>query len=72
MIFLQKENGKIELVLTFKERVKFFILGKIILTDIGSRHFGNHLVKAVIEWQKKFDPEIVKLATNENTPIDTE
>ena len=68
MIFSQKENGKIELVLTFKERVKFFILGKIILTDIGSRHFGNHLVKAVIEWQKKF----VKLATNENTPIDTE
>lgn len=72
MILTQKENGKVELLLTFKERIKFLFLGKITLTDIGSRHFGNHLVKCVIEWQKKFDPEVLKITTNENTPVDTE
>lgn len=72
MIFRQLENGKVELLFNLRERIKLLFTGKLIITDIGSRHFGNHLVKAVIEWQHKFDPKFSKYQTTENDPVETE
>lgn len=35
------------------------------------RHFSNNLVRMVAEWTKNFDPEVQKMHTTEDDPIQT-
>ena len=72
MQFIQLENGKVQIRLTVKERLTFFLKGKITLTQLGSRHFGNHIVKMVVDWQGKFKDNIKNTTTTESTPVETE
>jgi hypothetical protein len=68
MNFKQYENGSCDIEFS-KEEVEILNKeGKIHLSDESLRHFGNNLIKIVMEWQLKFKKEIA----NKETYIDTE
>ena len=54
MKFKQYENGSCDIEFSLKERWLILKKGKIHLSDEMLKHFGNHLVKIVMDWQLKF------------------
>jgi len=58
MIFKQYENGSCDIIFSWKERLLLFKKGKLHLSDEDLRHFGNHLVKIVSDWNMKFNKEL--------------
>jgi hypothetical protein len=69
MKFKQYEDGSCDIEFTWKERLIFFRKGKLHLSDEYLRHFGNNLVKIVIDWQLKFKDEVKNKNTFTNTEI---
>ena len=69
MKFKQYENGSCDIEFSLKERWILFKKGKLHLSDEYLRHFGNNLIKVVIEWQTKFNEEIANKQTNVDTEI---
>jgi len=67
MKFKQYENGSCDIEFSWKERLLLIKKGKLHLSDEDLRHFGNNIVKMVIDWQLKFNEEIA----NKQTFIDT-
>jgi len=72
MKFKQHENGSCDIEFSWKERLTLFRKGKLHLSDEMLRHFGNNLVKMVSDWNMKFNEEIIKKNTSENTKINVE
>jgi len=71
MIFKQYDNGSCDIEFSWKERMKILKKGKIHLSDENLRHFGNNLVKIVMEWQLKFNEETQNIQTHSNK-VDSE
>ena len=72
MKFKQYDNGSCDIEFTWKERLNLFKKGKLHLSDENLKHFGNYLVKIVMDWQLKFNEKTSNLQTKENTEIKSE
>jgi hypothetical protein len=70
MIFKQYEDGSCDIVFSWKERIKLFKNGKLTFTPENLRHFGNNLVKIVMDWQLKFNEETQNMQTTTKTKIE--
>jgi hypothetical protein len=70
MKFKQYENGSCDIEFSFKERLLIFRKGKLHLSDEMLKHFGNSLVKIVVDWQTKFKEDVANKQTFENTKIE--
>jgi hypothetical protein len=69
MIFKQYEDGSCDIEFS-KEEIKILSeKGKLHLSDEALRHFGNHLVGIVSNWNLKFKKEIQDKITYDNTTI---
>ena len=71
MKFKQYENGSCDIEFSLKERLTLFRKGKLHLSDEDLKHFGNHLVKIVMDWQTKFNEKTQNLITREETKINS-
>jgi hypothetical protein len=69
MKFKQYENGSCDIEFSWKERLLLFKNGKLHLSDENLKHFGNNLVKMVIDWQLKFKKETADKITFKDTEI---
>jgi len=72
MEFKQYDNGSCDIEFSWKERLTLLKKGKLHLTDENLKHFGNHLVKVVMNWQTKFNEKTANLQTKENLKIKSE
>ena len=70
MKFKQYENGSCDIEFSWKERFILFRKGKLHLSDENLRHFGNHLVRIVSDWNLKFNKELQNKNTFDNTKIE--
>ena len=70
MKFIQKNDGSCDIEFSWKERLILFRKGKIHLSDEYLKHFGNNLVKIVVEWNDKFNVDIKNIQTFSNTKIE--
>ena len=61
MKFKQYDNGSCDIEFSWKERLSLFRKGKLHLSDENLKHFGNTLVKIVMDWQLKFKEDLVIL-----------
>ena len=68
-----KDLNKKEVYLTFSEKEIEIITQKrkLIFTEEGVRHFGNHLVKIVADLNTNLSEEIKQKDTREHTKIQT-
>lgn len=71
MIFKQYENGSCDIEFSKEEIEILNKEGKIHLTDESLKHFGNHLVKMVSDWNMKFNDKVANLQTFKNTEVKT-
>lgn len=69
MNFKQYENGSCDIEFSKEEIEILSKKGKLHLSDEYLKHFGNHLVKIVMDWQEKFNEEIVNKKTYPNTEV---
>jgi hypothetical protein len=69
MIFKQYENGSCDIVFS-KEEIKIINKKKCIhLSDEALKHFGNHLMSIIVQWQMKFNKKINTSLTHKDTEI---
>ena len=71
MIFKQYKNGSCDIEFSLKEKWIILTKGKLHLSQEGLRHFGNHLVKIVSEWNINFNEDIKNKTTNNDSKIET-
>lgn len=71
MKFKQYDDGSCDIEFSWKERFAILGKGKLHLSSLNLRHFGNHLVKIVSEWNVKFNEEIKNTATFKDTEVKT-
>jgi hypothetical protein len=69
MKFKQHENGSCDIEFSWKERFILFKKGKLHLSDENLRHFGNNLMKMVMDWQYKFNKDVADKQTFTDTEI---
>ena len=70
MKFIQKKDGSCDICFT-EEEIKIITENKkLYLSDEGLRHFGNILMKIIVEWQTNFTDEVKILQTDEDVVID--
>lgn len=72
MKFKQYDNGSCDIEFSWKERLILFKRGKLHLSDENLRHFGNNLIKMVVDWQSKFKKETANKPTFHDTEIKSE
>lgn len=72
MQFKQYDDGSCDIVFSWKERLTLFRKGKLHLSDENLKHFGNHLVKMVMDWQFKFKEDVANKKTFTDTEIKSE
>jgi hypothetical protein len=54
----QKDDGSAQIVFT-DEEIKIINEKKCFeFTDIALRHFGNHLMNMVVNWNRRFKPSV--------------
>ena len=70
MKFKQYEDGSCDIEFSWRERVTLFRKGKLHLSDENLRHFGNNLIKMVMDWQLKFNQDVANKLTYEDTKIE--
>jgi hypothetical protein len=70
MNFKQYKNGSCDIEFSWKERLIILKKGKIHLSDESLRHFGNNLVKMVMEWQLNFKEDVANKQTYMDTKIE--
>jgi hypothetical protein len=70
MKFKQYENGSCDIEFSWKERLILFKRGKLHLSDEDLRHFGNNIIKIVMDWQLKFNEKIANKQTFNDTKIE--
>ena len=66
MIFKQYDNGYCVIEFSWKERIIILKKGKLHLSDENLKHFGNNLVKVVMDWQLKFNKKTQDIKTYSN------
>jgi hypothetical protein len=66
MKFKQYKNGSCDIEFSWKERLTLFKNGRLHLSDENLKHFGNNLVKIVMEWQLKFNEKTQNIVTHSN------
>ena len=71
MIFKQYDNGSCDIEFSWKERMIILKKGKLHLSENNLKHFGNNLVKVVMEWQLKFNEKTQNIQTYSNK-VDSE
>lgn len=71
MIFKQYDNGSCDIEFSWKERIMILKKGKLHLSEDNLKHFGNNLVKVVMEWQLKFNEKTQNIQTYSNK-VDSE
>lgn len=71
MKFKQYENGSCDIEFSFKEKLLILRKGKLHLSDEMLKHFGNNLVKVVMDWQLKFNENVANKQTFEDTKIES-
>jgi hypothetical protein len=64
-----KKDGSADIIFSWKERITVFLFGKIHLSDIFLRHFGNNLVHIVSQWNNNFNEKVKETLTFEDTEI---
>jgi hypothetical protein len=70
MIFKQYENGSCDIEFS-KEEINIINKNKKLhLSDENLKHFGNHLVKVVMDWQLKFNEDVANKQTFTDTKIE--
>ena len=70
MKFKQYDNGSCDIEFSWKERLLLLKKGKLHLSDENLKHFGNNLVKMVIDWQIKFKEDVANKQTFVDTKIE--
>jgi hypothetical protein len=69
MIFKQYKDGSCD-ILFADEEVKFINKQrKLHLSDEAIRHFGNHLLHIITQWQMNFNEKTKNLVTHENEEV---
>jgi hypothetical protein len=66
MIFKQYDNGSCDIEFSWKERISILKKGKLHLSDENLKHFGDNLIKIVMDWQLKFNENTQNLKTYSN------
>jgi len=67
----QYEDGSADIIFTDKEKKIINEKGNLKLTAEGIRHFGNHLVKIVSDFQINLKQNIREMKTQEGQDIET-
>jgi hypothetical protein len=70
MKFNQFDNGSCDIEFSVKERWLILKKGKLHLSDEMLKHFGNNLVKVVMDWQVKFKEDVANKTTFTDTKIE--
>jgi hypothetical protein len=70
MKFKQYKNGSCDIEFSLKERFLILKKGKIHLSDEMLKHFGNHLVRIVMDWQLNFKEDVANKQTFTDTKIE--
>jgi len=70
MKFKQYGNGSCDIEFSWKERIILFRKGKLHLSDEYLKHFGNNLIKMVMDWNLKFKEEVANKTTFTDTKIE--
>ena len=70
MNFKQYNNGSCDIEFSLKERWLILKKGKIHLSDEMLKHFGNNLVKMVVDWQLKFKEDVANKQSYTDTKIE--
>lgn len=70
MKFKQYENGSCDIEFSWKERLTILRKGKLHLSDESLKHFGNYLVKIVMDWQLKFNKDVADKKTFSDSKIE--
>ena len=69
MIFNQYENGSCDIVFS-DEEIKVINEKRMIhLNDQALKHFGDHLMNVIVQWQIKFKDQVKNSQTKSDTEI---
>jgi hypothetical protein len=71
MIFKQYEDGSCDIEFSQNEIKILNEKGKLHFSDENLKHFGNNLVKMVMDWQLKFKENVANKQTFKETKINT-
>jgi len=70
MQFIQKKlDGSLRIKFSWRERFLLFFKGSLYLDSIGLRHFSNHLVKIISEWNLNFNEDVKNTLTTEEDSV---
>jgi hypothetical protein len=69
MIFKQHNDGSCDIEFSWKERITLFRKGKIHLSDESFKHFSNHLIKMIMDWNYKFKKGVDQKQTFSDTEV---
>jgi hypothetical protein len=69
MKFKQYENGSCDIEFSWKERFILLKKGKLHLPEESFEHFGNNLMRMVVEWKMKKNSQ--NITTYKDTEIKT-
>ena len=70
MKFKQYKDGSCDIEFSWKERFTLFTKGKLHFSDEGLKHFGNNLVRMVMDWQYRFNKDVANKQTFDDTKIE--
>jgi hypothetical protein len=70
MIFKQHKDGSCDIEFSWKERLILFRKGKLHLSDEALKHFGNTLMKMVMDWQLYMKKDLAEKMTNDSSKIE--
>jgi hypothetical protein len=70
MIFKQHEDGSCDIEFSWKERLILFRKGKLHLSDEALKHFGNTLMKMVMDWQLYMKKDLAEKMTSHSSKIE--
>lgn len=71
MKFKQYEDGSCDIEFSFKERLILFRKGKLHLSDNNLKHFSNHLMHILMEFQTRLKKDVATQQTFVDTEIKT-
>tara|TARA_R100000458_G_C8225915_1_gene208967 strand:- start:838 stop:1059 length:222 start_codon:yes stop_codon:yes gene_type:complete len=67
-----KEDGSCEIIFSEKEKKIINDKGKLFLSAVFLKHFGNNLIKIVADWNLNFNEDVKKLISNSSKIEDNE
>lgn len=70
MKFKQYKDGSCDIEFSWKEKLIILRKGKLYLSDENLKHFGNNLMKIVMDWQFKFKEDVANKTTYSDTKIE--